>query len=126
MGRVDKVWATASAVAWAESMTTAGGGGGRGAGWVSGGGGGGEGFVEVDADDVAGDGVVGPAFFDERDEERAGFFGGAEAEGVAGGEVGVGLDGGGGGEDEDFGGGLGLIDRAARDAHLSRRWGTRI
>ena len=49
-----------------------------------GGGGSGEGFGEVDAEDFVGDGVVGPAFFDERDEQGAGLFGGFEAEGVAG------------------------------------------
>ena len=47
------------------------------------GGAGGEGFGEVDAEDFAGDGVIDPAFFDERDEQGAGFFGGAEAEGSA-------------------------------------------
>ena len=34
----------------------------------------GEGFGEVDAEDFVGDGVVDPAFFDQRDEEWAGFF----------------------------------------------------
>ena len=62
----------------------------------------GEGFVEVDAEDFGGDGVVDPALFDQRDEEGAGLFGGGEAEGVEGVGVGVGLDGGGGGEDEDW------------------------
>ena len=61
----------------------------------------GEGFGEIDFQDFVGDGVVDPAFFDERDEEGAGFFGGFEAEGVEGVGVGVGLDGGCGGEDED-------------------------
>ena len=65
----------------------------------------GEGFEEVDAEDFEGDGgvdgVVDPAFFDQRDEEGAGFFGGSEAEGGEGLGVGVGLDGGGGGQDED-------------------------
>jgi hypothetical protein len=41
----------------------------------AGGSAGGEGFAEIDVDDFAGDRVVGPAFFDERDEERAGFLG---------------------------------------------------
>ena len=63
--------------------------------------GGGEGFGEVDPEDFVGDGVVDPAFFDQGDEERAGFFVGFEVEGVEGVGVGVGLDGGGGGEDED-------------------------
>jgi len=48
--------------------------------------------------------VVGPAFFDEGDEEGAGFFVGFEVEGFEGSGVGVGLDCGGGGEDEDLGG----------------------
>ena len=33
-----------------------------------------ESFAEIDVQNVARDGVVGPALFDERDEERAGFF----------------------------------------------------
>ena len=61
----------------------------------------GQGFLQVDFQDFVGDGVVDPAFFYERDEEGAGFFGGLEAEGGEGVGVGVGLDGGGGGEDED-------------------------
>ena len=67
----------------------------------------GEGFGEVDADDLAGDGVVDPALFDQRDEEGAALFDGADAEVGEGGGVGVGLDGGGGGEDEDLRGGGG-------------------
>ncbi len=63
----------------------------------------GEGFEEVDAEDFGGDGVVDPAFFYQRDEEGTGFFGGGQAQGGEGLEVGVGLDGGGGGEDEDVG-----------------------
>ena len=67
-------------------------------------------FVEIDFDDFGGDGVVGPAFFDEGDEQGAGLLNGAEAEGLAGGEIGVALDGGVGGDDQDvagFGGGAG-------------------
>lgn len=63
----------------------------------------GEGFGEVNAEDFGGDGVVGPAFFDQGDEEWAGFFGGGEAEGIEGFGVGVGLGGGGGGQDEGGG-----------------------
>ncbi len=62
-----------------------------------------EGFGEVDASDLAGDGMVDPALFDEGDEQGAGFFGGGDAEAGEGLGVGVGLDGGGGGEDEDLG-----------------------
>ena len=50
----------------------------------------GEGFVEIDAEDFGGDVVVDPAFFDQRDEQGAGLFGGREAEGVEGLGVGVG------------------------------------
>ena len=46
----------------------------------------GEGFEQIDVQDFEGDGglrgFVEPAFFDERDEEGAGFFGGSETEGV--------------------------------------------
>ena len=59
--------------------------------------------MQVDFQDFVGHGVIDPAFFDERDEEGAGFFVGFEVEGVEGVGVGVGLDGGGGGEDEDLG-----------------------
>ena len=41
-----------------------------------------QGFGEVDLQDVVGDGMVSPAFFDERDEKGAGFFAGLETEGV--------------------------------------------
>ena len=67
-------------------------------------------LVEIDFDDFGGDGVVGPAFFDEGDQQGAGFLDGAEAESLAGGEVGVALDGGVCRDDEDvagFGGGAG-------------------
>ena len=67
------------------------------------GGGAGEGFGEINAEDVAGDGVVGPAFFDEGDEKRTGHFGSVKMKGGAGVAVGVGGDGGGGGENEDVG-----------------------
>ena len=63
----------------------------------------GEGFGEVDAEDFASDGVIDPAFFNQRDEEGAGLFGGVEAMEVAEVAVGVGLDGGGCGEDESLG-----------------------
>jgi hypothetical protein len=43
---------------------------------------GGEGFGEVDLENFVGDGVVDPAFFDQGDEEGAGFLVGFEAEGV--------------------------------------------
>ena len=65
----------------------------------AGGGGFGEGFGQVDTEDIVGDGVVDPAFFDQGDEEGAGFFVGFEVEGVESPGVGVGLDGGCGGED---------------------------
>jgi hypothetical protein len=68
-----------------------------------GGGGGGEGFGEVDLEDFVGDGVVDPAFFDQRDEEGTGFFVGFEAEGFEGVGVGARLDCGSGGQDEDLG-----------------------
>src|SRR5271154_5488635 len=58
-------------------------------------------FGEVDAHDFGGDGMGDPTFFDQRDEERAGFFVGGEADGGAGSGVGAGLDGGDGGEDEE-------------------------
>ena len=64
----------------------------------------GQGFLQVDFEDLVGDGVVDPAFFYEGDEEGAGLFGGLEAEGGEGVGVGVGLDGGGCGQDEDMGG----------------------
>ena len=64
----------------------------------------GEELVEIDADDFGGDGVVGPAFFNQGDEEGAGFLDGAQAEGLAGGGVGVAVDGGVGGDDEDVAG----------------------
>ncbi len=64
------------------------------------GGGGGEQFVEIDADDLGGDGVAGPAFFDEGDEQGAGLFKRAKAAGLAGSGVGVALHGGVGGDDE--------------------------
>ena len=57
-------------------------------------------FVEVDADDLGGDGVAGPSFFNEGDEQRAGLLKRAQALGLAGGGVGVALDGGIGGDDE--------------------------
>ena len=58
-----------------------------------------------------------PAFFDQGDEERAGFLEGAKAAGAAGGGVGVALHGGVGGDDEDvagFGGARGRLRRRAR------------
>ena len=64
----------------------------------------GEGFLQVDFQDFVGDGVVDPAFFDERDEQGAGFFVGFEVEGGESSFVGVGFDGGLGCEDEDCGG----------------------
>jgi hypothetical protein len=57
-------------------------------------------LAEVDVDDLPCDGVIGPAFFDQGDEERAGFFEDAEASGAAGSGVGVALDGGVGGDDQ--------------------------
>ena len=77
-----------------------------------------EGFGEVDAGDLGGDGVIGPALFDEGDEEGAGFFCGGEAEGSKGGGVGAGGDGGGGGQDEDGGVGDG-VGGVGREAGLS-------
>ena len=68
-----------------------------------------EGFAKVDAEDFAGDGVVDPAFFDERDEEWAGLLGGVEAAGLAVGAIGVGLDRGCRGEDEGICGGVVLV-----------------
>ncbi len=65
-------------------------------------------FVEIDADDLLGYGVVRgvfcPAFFYQRDEERAGFFDGAEAEGLAGVGVSVAANGGVCGDDESVAG----------------------
>ncbi len=81
-----------------------------------------EGFGEVEAEDLAGDGVVGPALFDERHEQGAGHFRGVEAERGAGVAVGVGLHGGGGGEHEDVfasgvrGGGAGGLGTGFYDA----------
>ena len=68
----------------------------------------GEGFGEIDFDDVVGDGVIDPAFFDERDEERTGLLMGFETKRAEGVEIGMGLNRGGGGKDEDgAGGGVG-------------------
>jgi hypothetical protein len=61
-------------------------------------------LVEIDADDFGGDRVVGPAFFDEGNEQRAGFLKGAEAQGAAGGGVGVAVHGGVGGDDQHVAG----------------------
>ena len=78
-----------------------------------------EGFGEVDLKNFVGDGMVDPAFFDQGDQERAGFFVSCEAECVEGLGVGVGLDCSGGGEDEDVVcGGVGL--RFERDARVAR------
>ena len=82
----------------------------------------GEGFGEVDAEDFVGDGVVGPAFFDEGDEEGAGFFVGFEVEGFEGSGVGVGLDCRGGGEDEDLGGDLGWSIPSPRVGSWVSQW----
>ena len=63
-------------------------------------------------------GVIGPAFFDEWNQERAGFFCGAETACLAVEAVGVRLDGCGGGEDEGFGlrvAGLGPVDARRYD-----------
>jgi hypothetical protein len=60
-------------------------------------------LVEIDADDF-GDGMVGPAFLDQRNEQRAGFLKGAQALGAAGGGVGVALHGGVGGDDQHVAG----------------------
>ena len=59
--------------------------------------------------------MVDPAFFYEWDEERAGFFGGLEVEGVEGVGVGVRLNGSGSGEDDD----LAFGSRLRRFTHLS-------
>ena len=80
----------------------------------------GESFLQVDLEDFVGDGVVDPAFFDERDEEGAGFFGGLEAERGEGVRVGVGLDGGGGGQDEDVGCLIGMLWRFGQNAGVLR------
>lgn len=66
-------------------------------------------FGEVDVEDFAGDGVVDPAFFDKRDEQRAGFLNGAKLAFAAGGQVGVAFHRGGSGDDHDIAGaGMGL------------------
>ena len=75
-------------------------------------------LVEIDADDFGGDGMIGPALFDQGNEQGAGFLDGAQALGVAGGGVGVALHGGVGGDDQHVagagggagGGGAGLDD----------------
>ena len=61
----------------------------------------GQSFGEVDTQDLGGDGMIDPTLFDQRDEERAGFFCGDKAEAIERMGVGVGLDGGSGGKYED-------------------------
>ena len=70
-----------------------------------GGGGFGESFGEIDAGDFGGDGVVGPAFFDQRNEQRAGFFRAFKSKGMKRLRVGAGVDRSGGGEHENVAGG---------------------
>ena len=63
--------------------------------------------------------MEGPAFFDQGDEQRAGFFESAQAAGAAGGGVGVALHGGVGGDDQHvagFGGGAGGLGAGLDDA----------
>ena len=67
----------------------------------------GEGFGEIDAGDLGGDGMVDPAFLDERNEQGAGLFGDSKTKRMKGLGVGLCLDSGGGGEDEDVAGGVG-------------------
>ncbi len=82
-------------------------------------------LIEIDVDDLGGDWVAGPSLFDQWDEQRTGFLDGAEAEGLAGAEIGVALDGGVGGDDEDVagfrgsagGGGAGLDDSENGDGN---------
>ena len=57
-------------------------------------------FIEIDADDFGGDGVAGPSFFDQGDEQRAGFLECAEPLCLARGGVSMALHGGIGGDDE--------------------------
>jgi hypothetical protein len=61
-------------------------------------------FGQVDASDFGGDGMGNPAFLDEGDEERAGFFDDAEVVDCTGVGVGVAFDGGRGAEDENVAG----------------------
>lgn len=85
----------------------------------------GEQLRKIDAQDFAGDGVVDPTFFDERDEQWAGFFDGVEAAFGAGGGVGVAFDGGGGGDDHDVSGvgvGFGGVGAGFNDAEYGN-WG---
>ncbi len=72
-----------------------------------------------------GDVVVGPSFFDEGDQQRAGLLEGAQILGGAGGRVGVALHGGVGGDDQHVagfgggagGGGAGFDDAEDGDGH---------
>ncbi len=76
-------------------------------------------LIEIDADDLCGDGVAGPALLDQGDEQGAGHFQGAKAAGGAGGGVGVALHGGVGGDDQDVagvGGGAGGLGSRLDDA----------
>ena len=61
-------------------------------------------FGQVDVDDLRRDRVIGPAFFDEGNEQRTGFLEGAQAQGVTGGGVGVALHGGVGSNDQHVAG----------------------
>ena len=80
-------------------------------------------FVEINFDDFGGDRVVGPSFFDEGDEEGAGSLNGAEAEGLACGEIGVALDSGFGGDAEDVAG-LEAARAASAPGWMTPRTGT--
>lgn len=74
---------------------------------------------EIDAEDLAGDGVVDPAFFNEWNEQGAGLLNGAEISFGTGGGVSVAFDGGGGGDDHDIAGagvGLGGVGSCFDDA----------
>ena len=77
-------------------------------------------FVEIDADDFGGDGMVGPAFLNERNQKRTGFLEGAQALGAAGCSVGVALYRGVGCDDEDVAGLARLCGQPARRARSLR------
>lgn len=82
-------------------------------------------FVDVDTDDFVGDLVAGPSFFDEGNQQRAGFLKSTQILSGAGGLVGVALHGGVGGDDQNVAGfgcgagcfGSGFNDAQDRDGH---------
>ena len=76
-------------------------------------------LVKIDADDLSGDGMAGPALLYQRNEKRAGLFHRAEPFGAAGGGVGMTVDRGIGGDHQNIagaGGGAGSCGSRLDDA----------